>query len=417
LSGRLNYNEGPQTAEGYLTSRRTPEQRNVELSVRGVAVNNRVHASIQRVSSSADDAGKANIAFRLLVDAVQDYAIFILDPEGRVLTWNSGARAIKGYTREEIVGKHFSVFYPQEAIESPWPERELALAEKEGRFPDEGLRVRKDGSTFWASVTITALREADGSLYGFAKVTQDLTTRREADERLQTFNRELRTRVRQLDESRRVVELRTMELQKLTGTLLQIQDEERRRIARELHDDLAQDVTAVKMDIDASGRHKQLSDAMGAILQKIRETSYLLHPPLLDEAGLRAALHWYVDGLMQRSKLQISLTFHPDVLPGVPKEVEMTIFRIIQEALTNVYRHAASDSAHVEVIGNGEQVVVRVRDFGKGISPRIARMESRTTRRRHHRDARTHPSTGRRIVCHPRRTRNPGRSQDSLDGR
>jgi PAS domain S-box-containing protein len=332
-------------------------------------VNNRVHASIQRVSSSADDAGKANIAFRLLVDAVQDYAIFILDPEGRVLTWNSGARAIKGYTREEIVGKHFSVFYPQEAIESPWPERELALAEKEGRFPDEGLRVKKDGSTFWASVTITALREADGSLYGFAKVTQDLTTRREADERLQTFNRELRTRVQQLDESRRVVELRTMELQKLTGTLLQIQDEERRRIARELHDDLAQDVTAVKMDIDASGRHKQLSDAMGAILQKIRETSYLLHPPLLDEAGLHAALHWYVDGLMQRSKLQISLTFHPDVLPGVPKEVEMTIFRIIQEALTNVYRHAASDSAHVEVIGNGEQVVVRVRDFGKGISP------------------------------------------------
>jgi PAS domain S-box-containing protein len=255
-------------------------------------VNNRVHASIQRVSSSADDAGKANIAFRLLVDAVQDYAIFILDPEGRVLTWNSGARAIKGYTREEIVGKHFSVFYPQEAIESPWPERELALAEKEGRFPDEGLRVKKDGSTFWASVTITALREADGSLYGFAKVTQDLTTRREADERLQTLNRELRTRVQQLDESRRVVELRTMELQKLSGTLLQIQDEERRRIARELHDDLAQDVTAVKMDIDASGRHKQLSDAMGAILQKIRETSYLLHPPLLDEAGLRAALHW-----------------------------------------------------------------------------------------------------------------------------
>jgi PAS domain S-box-containing protein len=339
-------------------------------------VNNRAHASIHRVSSTADEAGKANVAFRLLVDAVQDYAIFILDPEGRVLTWNSGARAIKGYTREEIVGKHFSVFYPQEAIDSRWPERELALAEKEGRFRDEGLRVKKDGSTFWASVTITALREADGSLYGFAKVTQDLTTRREAEERMQTLNRELRTRVQQLDEARRVVELRTMELQKLSGTLLQIQDEERRRIARELHDDLAQHVTAVKMDIDASGRDPQLSDAMGAILQKIRETSYLLHPPLLDEAGLRAALHWYVDGLMQRSKLQISLTFHPDVLSGVPKEVEMTIFRVIQEALANVFRHAESESARVEVIGSAEQVIVKVRDYGKGISPRIARMES-----------------------------------------
>jgi PAS domain S-box-containing protein len=153
-------------------------------------VNNRVHSSIQQVSTSAE-VGKDNIAFRLLVDAVQDYAIFILDPEGRVLTWNSGARAIKGYTREEIVGKHFSIFYPQEAIDSHWPERELALAEKEGRFRDEGLRVKKDGSTFWASVTITALREPDGRLYGFAKVTQDLTTRREAEERLQTLNREL----------------------------------------------------------------------------------------------------------------------------------------------------------------------------------------------------------------------------------
>jgi PAS domain S-box-containing protein len=317
-----------------------------------------------------------NVAFRLLVDAVQDYAIFVLDPEGHILTWNSGAKAIKGYTAEEIIGKHFSVFYPPEAIESHWPERELALAEKQGRFRDEGLRVKKDGSTFWASVTITALREPDGQLYGFAKVTQDLTNRREAEERLQSLNRELRTRVQQLDESRRIVELRTMELQKLSATLLHIQDEERRRIARELHDDLAQHVTAVKMDIDASGRDRNLSDAMGAILQKIRETSYLLHPPLLDEAGLRAALHWYVDGLMQRSKLQISLTFHPDVLQGVPKEIEMTIFRIVQEALSNVFRHAASESARVEIVGQSEQIVVRVRDYGKGISPRIARMES-----------------------------------------
>jgi PAS domain S-box-containing protein len=339
-------------------------------------VNNRAPTPIQQVSSSADEAAKANIAFRLLVDAVQDYAIFILDPEGYILTWNSGARNIKGYTKEEILGKHFSIFYPQEAIDSHWPERELALAENQGRFRDEGLRVKKDGSTFWASVTITALREADGSLYGFAKVTQDLTARREAEERMQTLNRELRTRVQQLDEARRIVELRTMELQKLSASLLQIQDEERRRIARELHDDLAQHVTALKMEIDASGRDSHLSDAMGAILQKIRETSYLLHPPLLDEAGLRAALHWYVDGLMQRSRLQITLTFHPDVLPGVPKEIEMTIFRIIQEALANVYRHAKSESARVEILGQSEQIVIRVRDYGKGVSPRIARMES-----------------------------------------
>jgi PAS domain S-box-containing protein len=339
-------------------------------------VNNRLPIPFNVASQSPDEVSKANVAFRLLVDAVQDYAIFVLDPEGYILTWNSGARAIKGYTSDEIIGKHFSVFYPQEAIDSHWPERELDLAGKQGRFRDEGLRVKKDGSTFWASVTITALREPDGHLYGFAKVTQDLTNRRDAEERLQALNRELRTRVQQLDESRRIVELRTMELQKLSATLLHIQDEERRRIARELHDDLAQHVTAIKMDIDASGRDPHLSEAMGAILQKIRETSYLLHPPLLDEAGLRAALHWYVDGLMQRSKLQISLTFHPDVLQGVPKDIEMTIFRIVQEALGNVFRHAASESARVEIVGQSEQIIVKVRDYGKGISPKIARMES-----------------------------------------
>lgn len=338
-------------------------------------MNNRLPTPIRQSSASTGEAGNANVAFSSLVDAVQDYAIFILDPDGHVLTWNSGAKAIKGYTREEIVGKHFSVFYQREAIDSHWPERELALAEKQGRFRDEGFRVKKDGSTFWASVTITALRQADGSLYGFAKVTQDLTSRREAQERLQALNRELRIRVQQLDESRRIIELRTIELQKLSATLLQVQDEERRRIARELHDDLAQHVTAVKMEIDANGHAPHLSDAMGEILQKIRETSYLLHPPLLDEAGLRAALHWYIDGLMKRSKLQISINFQPDVLPGVSKEIEMTAFRIVQEALANVYRHAESESALVEILGHPERVIIRVRDYGKGVPSRIVRME------------------------------------------
>src|ERR1700689_3888828 len=185
--------------------------------------------------------------FRLLVEGIRDYAIFVLDPEGKILTWNPGAQAMKGYTRDEIVGKHFSTFYPAEAVQSGWPQRELTLAEKEGRFADEGWRVRKDGTTFWASVIISALRGPDGKLSGFAKVTQDLTARREAEERVQTLNRELRDRVSQLDETRRLIELRTLELQKLSAQLLQVQDDERRRIARELHDDLGQQLAAVKM--------------------------------------------------------------------------------------------------------------------------------------------------------------------------
>jgi PAS domain S-box-containing protein len=120
----------------------------------------------------------------LLVDSVQDYAIFALDPHGYILSWNPGARRLKGYSPEEIIGKHFSVFYPPEKVAERFPEYELEVAAEVGRFEDEGWRVRKDGSRFWASVVITALRDADGQLVGFGKVTRDLTDRRQAEEAL-----------------------------------------------------------------------------------------------------------------------------------------------------------------------------------------------------------------------------------------
>ena len=122
--------------------------------------------------------------FRLLVDSVQDYAIFLLDPEGRVASWNAGAQRIKGYTAQEIIGRSLTTFYPQEALDRNWPAIELEHAKRLGRFEDEGWRVRKDGSRFWANVIITTLRDADGRLRGFAKITRDLTERRAQEERL-----------------------------------------------------------------------------------------------------------------------------------------------------------------------------------------------------------------------------------------
>ncbi len=116
--------------------------------------------------------------FRLLVDGVKDYAIFMLDPSGHVVSWNTGARANKGYEAHEIIGKHFSVFYPEEALASGFPAWELSEAKKVGRYEDEGWRVRKDGSRFWANVVITALFDHTGQHRGFAKVTRDLTERR-----------------------------------------------------------------------------------------------------------------------------------------------------------------------------------------------------------------------------------------------
>jgi PAS domain S-box-containing protein len=120
-------------------------------------------------------------AFRLLVTTVSDYAIFMLDPDGFVVSWNEGAKRLKGYEREEIVGKHFSVFYPQKDIDAAKPEKELEAVVKDGRLEDEDWRVRKDGSLFWANVVITALRDESGTLVGFAKVTRDLTERKHAE--------------------------------------------------------------------------------------------------------------------------------------------------------------------------------------------------------------------------------------------
>jgi rsbT co-antagonist protein RsbR len=121
--------------------------------------------------------------FRLLIESVQDYAIILLDPNGIVTSWTPSAARLKGYAAEEIVGQHFSRFYPQEAVRSGFPQRELEVAAAEGRFEDEGWRIRKDGSRFWANVVITALRGPDRKLLGFGKVTRDLTERREAEER------------------------------------------------------------------------------------------------------------------------------------------------------------------------------------------------------------------------------------------
>jgi len=316
--------------------------------------------------------------FRLLVESVKDYAIFLLDPSGRVATWNQGAERIKGYKAEEIIGEHFSRFYPREAKESRWPERELEIAAEEGRFADEGFRVRKDGSTFWANVVITALRDKDGELQGFSKVTRDLSERRALEERTRQLNKELRARVAELTESQRLVELRTFELQKLSAELLRVQDEERRRLARTLHDDLGQELTALKIELDvlnvseqsAAGNLLPAIQLAESALNKVRNMSYLLHPPLLDESGLLPALHWYIEGLKARSPLKISFDYKPLMFPRLPRELEIAIFRIIQESLTNIYRHSGSQDARIDIIQESDTVKVRIRDFGKGLPDR-----------------------------------------------
>ena len=148
--------------------------------------------------------------FRLLVEGVVDYAIFMLDVNGRILTWNAGAERINGYTADEIIGRHFSTFYPKDAIESGWPEHELQVATAEGRYEEEGWRVRKDGARFWAQVTITAMRDESGHLRGFAKLTRDLSERKRA-ESLQEYGT-LRDQMLEAERAARIEAQRTVRM-------------------------------------------------------------------------------------------------------------------------------------------------------------------------------------------------------------
>ncbi|MEO5670362.1 MAG: PAS domain S-box protein [Ramlibacter sp.] len=156
--------------------------------------------SLHSVSSQQNDAKRDNVndaRFQMLVESVGDYGIFMLDPQGFVASWNSGAQKLKGWLPDEILGKHFSTFYPPEVVAAGWPQEELRRALRDGRFEDEGWRLRKDGTRFWANVIITPVYEADGTLAGFAKVTRDLTERRAHEEAL----RESEQRFRLLVES------------------------------------------------------------------------------------------------------------------------------------------------------------------------------------------------------------------------
>jgi len=158
----------------------------------GASLGERDAASFAHAGGGAGAATQATGLYHLLVESVRDYAIFALDPNGVILTWNAGAERIKGYTAAEAIGRHFSIFYSQEDIAKGKPGDELARAAREGRVEEEGWRVRKDGTQFWASVVITALRDASGRLVGFAKVTYDLSERRRADEHLRTSEERLR---------------------------------------------------------------------------------------------------------------------------------------------------------------------------------------------------------------------------------
>jgi len=321
--------------------------------------------------------GEARIAlrrteerFRLFVDAVQDYAIFMLDIQGHVSSWNTGAARIKGYGVSEIIGKHFSIFYPEEDIRAGKPARELEIAAKEGRFEDEGWRLRKDGSRFWANVIITAIRDDVGTLIGFGKVTRDFTERIWANE-------VLRKEIIERTETQRKLHDSEKSLRQLSLRLLQTQDEERRRIGRDLHDSVGQYLVGLKMKVDslksAAERTQrediselaECSQMIEDAIKEVRTISYILFPPMLEELGLKSAIPWYLEGFTKRSGIKTTFQVSPE-FDRIRGDLELALFRVLQESLTNVHRHSGSSTAIVRLYSNGPTAVLQVTDQGKG---------------------------------------------------
>jgi PAS domain S-box-containing protein len=338
--------------------------------------------SQRRQSRRADTQVLSDDIFRVFVDSVKNCAIYTMDPRGRITSWNKGAERMKGYAAQEIIGRNYSCFFTPEDQRAGKPAKFLRLAVQKGRIEEESVRVRKDGSRFWAGTVLTAIKDPRGRLLGFAKVTRDVTPRMKGHEDLERANAELAAEVRRRQASEREVERSAASLRELSLRLMQAQDEERRRIGRELHDSVGQYLSMLRMHLESLDLSPQRSPGQIAAdvahcvrlaedsLKEVRTVSHLLYPPTLDEMGLKSAFPWYLDGFSRRSDIQTTLEMDAD-FPRLPSEIEVALFRVLQEALNNVHRHSGSNKAFIRLYMHRHHVNLDVRDFGKGIPARL----------------------------------------------
>lgn len=314
------------------------------------------HRRPQEATPHTERAGTADQTFHLFVDSVPDYAIFMLDPQGRVTTWNDGAERIKGYRAAEVIGKHVSCFYTMEDAGKGLPAHLLEAAKIEGRVQIEGWRVRKDRSRFWASVAITAVRDDRGSLLGFGQVTRDLTERKQAEEALGA----------------------------LSGRLVETQDRERRRISLSLNDSTNPSLAALISKLHLAqyrpeAEARQLIDDCVALAEfvsrEIRTVSYLLYPPSLETDGLLVTLHAHLNGLVRQKGIPIHLDF-PAHIERLPAPAAAALYRVAQDFLASIFRVPGNAGAKVRMAVEDGRLMLEVGAEGPGL-PRETLEEAR----------------------------------------
>ncbi len=289
---------------------------------------------------------------RLIADMVRDYAFLTFDVDTRITFWSAGAQQIFGWTEPEILGQPGMVIFTPEDREKGEPLKEIETAKREGRAEDDRWHLRKDGSRFWASGIVTALRDDSGQLNGFAKVLRDLTERKRDEqqrERLRNLERDLlqrhlRSTGAELDQSRDA-------LRALAAQLMTAQEDERRHIARELHDDLAQRMAVLELELNALAQRldatrderaadiARLREHVGPLADDLRRLSQSLHPSTLERLGIDVALRDLVDSFARLWPAPVDYSAHA-LPPGVPVAVATGLYRVVQEALRNVSKHA-----------------------------------------------------------------------------
>jgi hypothetical protein len=308
-------------------------------------------------------------SFRLLVQEVKDYAIFLLDVDGNIISWNSGAQRLKGYTADEIIGKHFSIFYGKADLLNRKPQYELERAVAEGRVEDEGWRLRKDGSRFWANVVITALHDEKGELRGFAKITRDMTERRNNEEALREqavlLEQRVKDRTAELEKANRVKdefittlshELRTP-LTSITGWVQMLESGELTQ---------AQQQKAFEViDRNLSAQVQLIDDLLNVsriVTGKMSMDLQLLYPaPIIDEA---------VDSVLPTAAAK-NLKVTRDLEELGPIRIDRHRFhQIVWNLLTNAVKFTPKNGQiHVRLKRVNSHVLVQVSDSGEGIDP------------------------------------------------